>query len=392
MNGHTTNTTRDFWFLVRAVCSTLAVTAFTWGAMLGSPPLLRPEQAPAVGGQSSNKRSNGLPRVHVLATGGTIAGQGASSTSVTEYKRGAYLGEELIARVPELKQFATITVEQITNVYGSDITLANWLTLAKRINAVFAADPSLAGIVITHGTNTLEETAYFLNLTVKDARPVVVVGAQRPGTAVGADGPSNLIAAVRTAIAADARNKGVLVVLNDEINSAREVTKANTYRPGTFRTPELGFLGYVDSDRVTFYRDTTRRHTLASEFDVSGLKELPSVDVLYSYIEPSIAPFRALLASGVKGIVFAGSGPGGLSSFERSAVAEANARPPDVRPIIVRASRTGSGRVVSGGSEYRNLITVTGDNLNPQKARILLMLGLTKTADPAEIQRMFSEY
>ena len=390
MNARMAPLRSELGLLVRGGCLTLAITALSGSSTLGW--TLADERLPAVTGESPNERSIQLPRVHVLATGGTIAGQGASSLSVTEYKRGAYRGEELIAQVPELKQIATVTVEQITNVYGSDITLANWLTLAKRINALFAADPTLAGMVVTHGTNTLEETAYFLNLTVKDPRPVVVVGAQRPGTAVSADGPANLIAAVRTAIAPDARNKGVLVVLNDEINAAREVTKANTYRAGTFRTPELGFLGYVDSDRITFYRDTTRRHTARSEFDVSGLEDLPAVDILYSYIQPSIAPLKALLASGVKGIVFAGTGPGGLSSFERSAVAEANALPREVRPIIVRASRTGSGRVVCCGPEYRQMITITGDNLSPQKARILLMLALTRTTDPDEIQRMFSEY
>lgn len=347
------------------------------------------------GGTAASMQEAGAtqrPRVHVLATGGTIAGQGASSTSVTEYKRGAFSGEELVARVPEIQQHAAVTLEQITNVYGSDITLANWLTLANRINAIFKEDSSVAGVVVTHGTNTLEETAYFLNLTVKDPRPVVVVGAQRPGTAISADGPANLLSAIRTAVAPEARNKGVLVVMNDEINSAREVTKSNTYRPGTFRTHELGFLGYVDSDKVTFYRNTTRRHTANSEFDLTGLKELPAVDILYSYIQPSTAPLKALIASGVRGIVFAGSGPGGLSSFERSAVEAADGLPAAARPVFVRASRTGSGRVVEGGAEYRNLGTITGDNLSPQKARILLMLALTRTTDPAEIKRMFSEY
>ena len=381
MSVPATWTSRSFRFLPQMLLK------FALIVYIVAPPANADQSSPA-----APKPQGKMPRVHVLATGGTIAGQGQTSTSVTEYRRGAYLGQELVERVPELKQFATISVEQITNVYGSDITLANWLTLANRANTIFADDPDLSGIVVTHGTNTLEETAYFLNLTVRDARPVVVVGAQRPGTAVSADGPGNLIAAVRTAIAPEARGKGVLVVTNDEINAAREVTKSNTYRPGTFRTPELGFLGYVDSDKVTFYRSTTRRHTINSEFDVGRIHQLPAVDILYSYIQPSTAPLKALLASGVKGIVFAGTGPGGLSTFERLVVEEANALPVGSRPVIVRASRTGSGRVVSGGVEYKNLITITGDNLNPQKARILLMLALTKTTDTAEIQRIFGEY
>ena len=171
-----------------------------------------------------------LPVVWVLSTGGTISGRGASPTALAEYKSGSMLGGELVAGVPEITQYANVKVEQIVNVGSPDITLDNWLTIARRINRIFAEDPNAAGIVITHGTSTLEETAYFLNLTVKDDRPVVLVGAQRPATAISADGPLNLLNAIRTAAAPEARGKGVMIVMNDEINAAREVTKTNTYR------------------------------------------------------------------------------------------------------------------------------------------------------------------
>ncbi len=220
-----------------------------------------------------------LPLVYVLSTGGTISGKGASSTALADYQAGALLGSELIAAVPEIAQVALVKVEQIANVSSTDITIANWLTLANRINAIYESDPSVAGVVITHGTNTLEETAYFLNLTVKHDRPVVLVGSMRPASAISADGPLNLLNAVRTAASPDARGKGVLVVLNEAINAARDVTKTNTYRVETFRATELGILGYVDADAVSFYRASLKRHTAKSEFDVKGLTSLPQVDI-----------------------------------------------------------------------------------------------------------------
>ena len=332
-----------------------------------------------------------LPLVWVLSTGGTIAGQGASSTSLAEYKAGALLGEQLVAGVPEIKQVASVRVEQIANVSSTDITIANWLTLANRINAIFRDDPTVAGVVITHGTNTLEETAYFLNLTVKSDRPVVLVGSMRPASAISADGPLNLLNAIRTAVSPEARGKGVLAVLNDEINGARDVTKTNTYRVETFRAPELGLLGYVDADKVSFYRSSTRRHTERSEFDVSELKELPKVDIVYSYIQPSLAMAKALVADGVRGVVFAGTGAGLLSTSEREALKPFLGLTANARPVLVRSNRTGNGRVIAR-EDYDSMGMIPADTLNPQKARILLMLALTKTRDLNEIKRMFDEY
>ena len=237
-------------------------------------------------------RNQALPIVYVLSTGGTIAGQGSSSTDLSNYKPGTILGEQLVKAVPQIAQIADVKVEQIVNVNSSDITIEHWLTLAKRIQKILADDPAVAGFVITHGTNTLEETAYFLNLTVRSDKPVVLVGSMRPATAMSADGPLNLLNAVRTAIAPDAQGKGTLIVLNDEINAARDTTKTNTLRVETFRAPELGLLGYIDEDKVSFYRSTTKRHTANSEFDVTSLTQLPKVAILYSYVEPDASLIR----------------------------------------------------------------------------------------------------
>ena len=332
-----------------------------------------------------------LPLVLVLSTGGTIAGKGASPTDLSNYKSGSFLGEEVVNAVPEIREVANVKVEQIVNVSSPDLTLADWLTLANRINKIFADDPRVAGIVVTHGTNTLEETAYFLNLTVKDERPVVVVGSMRPGTAISADGPLNLLNAVRTVVSPEARGKGVLVVMNDEINGARDVTKTNTYRVDTFRAPELGLLGYVNEDKVSFYHSSTRRHTVNSEFDISGIKTLPEVEILYSYVEPGTATIQALTTSGTKGIVFAGTGAGLLSSSEKSGLQTILSMPPESRPVMVRSSRVGSGRVIAR-NDYDAMGMIPADTLSPQKARILLMLALTKTRDLKEIKRMFAEY
>jgi L-asparaginase len=334
---------------------------------------------------------NELPLVWVLSTGGTIAGKGSSATDLSNYKSGSLLGEEIVNAVPHIKELANVRVEQIVNVSSSDITLQNWLTLANRINTILADDPKVAGIVVTHGTNTLEETAYFLNLTVKHERPVVLVGSMRPATAISADGPLNLLNAIRTAVAPEARGKGVLTVMNDEINAARDVTKTNTYRVDTFRAPELGVLGYVNEDRVSFYRSPTKRHTSKSEFDVSAVNALPKVEIVYSYVEPDTAILQALVSSGTRGIVLAGAGAGVLSSSTTSALKVMQSMPAQSRPVLVRSSRVGNGRVTAR-EDYDAIGMIPADTLNPQKARILLMLALTKTNNPAEIKRMFAQY
>jgi L-asparaginase len=340
-------------------------------------------------GNTAEAASGDLPVVVVLSTGGTIAGRGGSSTSLTEYKSGEILGSQLVEAVPEIKKYADVRVEQIVNIGSTNLTTAVWLKLAQRINEIFATDPKVAGVVVTHGTNTMEETAYFLNLTVRHDNPVVLVGAQRPATAISADGPLNLLNAIRTAGSTEARGKGVLIVLNDEINGARDVTKSNTYRAEAFRSGELGFLGYVDADKVSFYRTSTKRHTSRSEFDVAGLSALPKVEILYSYLEAGTAPIKALGEAGVGGIVVAGTGAGGMSDPERAAIKALG--PLDTRPVVVRSNRTGNGRVIAR-KDYDAEGMVPGDNLSPQKARVLLMLALTRTRDLTEIRRVFSEY
>ena len=337
------------------------------------------------------QQSTSLPRVLILATGGTIAATGASSTDLSNYRSAALLGEQVLNSVPQVKQYADVTVEQVLNIASYDLTLDDWLTLAKRINRIFRDDKQLGGIVVTHGTSTLEETAYFLNLTVKDTRPVVVVGSMRPATAISADGPLNLLSAVRTAIAAESRGKGVLVVMNDEINAAREVTKTNTFRVETFQSPDVGVLGYIHEDQVTFYRSPSRRHTVNSAFDVDALVSLPKVEILYSYLQPDTDSLHDVIRRGARGVVFAGSGAGSLPESYKAAIRQARSAAPGRAPAFVIASRVGSGRVIPR-TEYSNLEMVPADNLNPQKARILLMLALTQTTDAAVLARLFREY
>lgn len=334
--------------------------------------------------------AQGKPTIALLATGGTIAGAGSSPTDLTNYKT-TYTAEQLVKVVPEIANVAELKIEQVFNTGSPSLTVENWMTLARRTSAVLA-DPAIAGVVITHGTSTMEETAYFLNLTVKSHKPIVVVGSMRPATALSADGPLNLYNAVRVAASPEAKGKGVLIVLNDQINAAREVTKSNSYRVETFKAPEIGMMGDVLEDRVTFYRSTTKRHTAQSEFDLGELKTLPKVDILYSYVQPNPAAIPALVNAGVTGLIFAGTGAGGISDPERDALnkikSDAKVK---VKPVVVRSARVGSGRVIPTNSDKENG-TVAGDSFQPQKARILLMLALTKTRDIAEIQRMFMEY
>jgi L-asparaginase len=331
------------------------------------------------------------PLVVILSTGGTIAGRGSSSMSLSEYQAGSLLGADLVAAVPALNEFARVRVEQVCNIGSSNITFAHWRALAGRIDSIFGNEPDVAGVVITHGTSTIEETAYFLNLVVRQDRPVVLVGAQRPATALSADGPLNLVNAVRAAASPAARGRGVLVVLNDEINAARDVTKSNTYRAETFRSGELGFLGYVDQDKVAFYRSPDKRHTAESEFRLEAMGEaFPAVEIVYASVEARTALLiEALQKDGVQGIVFAATGAGSLSDRDKEAIRQSGARSPDT--VFVRSSRVGNGRVIER-SEYADLPVIAADNLSPQKARILLMVALAHTRDLRELRRIFSEY
>lgn len=328
------------------------------------------------------------PNVMILATGGTIAGTGATSTTTVGYTAAKVGVERLIEAVPELKNVANVKGEQVFQIASENMTNDHWLKLSKRVNELLA-QRDVDGIVITHGTDTLEETAYFLNLTVKSKKPVVLVGAMRPSTAISADGPINLYNAVALASSKDAAGRGVLVSLNDQINAAREVTKTNTMTTDTFRSTDLGALGYMVSGKPVFYRGTARKHTTDSEFDVSKLDKLPAVNVVYSYANATRTAIDAFAAAGDVGIVHAGTGNGSLSTPVKAALTEARKK----GMIVVRSSRTGTGITARNGEANDDeLDFVAADNLSPQKARILLMLGLTKTHDTKALQRMFMMY
>jgi L-asparaginase len=338
--------------------------------------------------RSDDTSGQTLPNVVILATGGTIAGSGATSTTSVGYKAATVPVQALIDAVPELKKIAKVRGEQVFQIASQNMTNDYWLQLAKRVNELLQK-PEVDGIVITHGTDTLEETAYFLDLVSKSNKPVVIVGAMRPSTALSADGPINLYNAILIAGSKEAVGKGVLVCLNDQINCARDVTKTNTYTADTFKAAELGVLGYVEGDRVAFYRLPARKHTLNTEFDLAGIDKLPNVEIAYGYENVSRTAVDAFAANGVDGIVYAGVGDGNPSALTEQALADARAK----GILIVRSARVGNGIIARNNEvndDQRDF--VVSDTLNPQKARILLTVALTKTRDTKELQRIFYEY
>jgi len=329
-------------------------------------------------------------RVALIGTGGTISSIGRDSLDVWEYMdTGKKVGpDELIARVPEMASVAEIVPVPFESVGSTAIGPAEWLRLVALIHEVAAQHAPLDGVVIAHGTATLEETAYFLNLAVRDDVTVVVVGAQRPASGLSSDAAMNLVSAARVAAAPEARGLGALVVLNDEIQAAREVTKASTLRLETFRSADLGMLGYADPDgRVAIYRRPARRHAPDTEFEVRGPRDLPRVDVAYSYAGADATAIDAFVAAGARAIVVASMAPGVTTSAETEGLMRARKRGVQ----IVLSSRAGSGRVLPR-TALRERGYVVADNLLPQKARVLAMLALTRTDDLAEIQRMFDTY
>ncbi len=327
-----------------------------------------------------------LANIVILATGGTIAGAASSATELTEYKAATLSPHDLIAAVPSIVEIANIRAEEVANVASEDFTFAILLALAKRINILLQED-SCDGIVVTHGTDTLEESAYFLNLVVKSTKPVVIVGSMRPATAIGADGPLNLLNAVGVAASKDACDKGVLIVLDGQIIAAREGTKSNTLSTETFRAHELGSLGYVVDFKAVFYRDVIRKHTIEAEFDITNIESLPRVDIVYEYLDASPIMYRALIDSKPDGIVIAATGNGCLSKLAVELFG--NAEKKGIH--VVRSSRTGSGVITANKLDTLKGF-IASDNLNPQKARILLTLALTKTKNIALIRKMFATY
>ncbi|RFP12687.1 MULTISPECIES: type II asparaginase [unclassified Duganella] len=336
------------------------------------------------------RAADAAPSAHVtiLATGGTIAGSGATSTTTVGYTAATVGVDRLIQAVPELAKVAQVKGEQVFQIASENMSNEHWLVLAKRVNTLLA-QPDVDGIVITHGTDTLEETAFFLDMVVKSHKPVVLVGAMRPGTALSADGPINLYNAVLLAASKEAIGKGVLVALNDQIQGARDVTKTNTSTLDSFKTPELGMLGYIQGNKPYFYHTSTRKHTADTEFDISKLDALPQVDIVYGYANVNPVALNALVAAGAKGIIHAGVGDGSLASKVLPSLTAARKQ----GVLIVRSARVGQGIVARNGEANDDeLDFVVSDTLNAQKARILLMLALTKTSDSKEIQRMFYTY
>ncbi len=328
-----------------------------------------------------------LPNVVILATGGTIAGAQPKEGD-PGYKSGALSIESLVAAAPGLDKIANVTGEQIASIGSQDMNDAVWFKLARRANELLAK-PDVAGIVVTHGTDTLEETGYFLDLVIKSDKPVVLVGSMRPATSTSPDGPLNLYNAVALAADPASRGRGVLVSANDDIHSGRDITKTNTTDVQTFTSPERGILGEIYYGKALFFNMPTTKHTAKSEFSLDGLETMPRVDLVLSHENADGALVKAAVAAGAKGIVLAGVGDGNGTTALIDALAEAAKK----GVVVVRASRVGSG-VVRRNIELNDdaLGFVSAMELNSYKARVLLRLALTKTSDVKEIQRMFMEY
>ncbi len=318
-----------------------------------------------------------LPKVLVIATGGTIAGEQAEPGSLGPYNIKKTVNE-LVGLVPQVKNYAQVETEQFSNVPSPNITPDHWLRLANRINAAFAMTPDLAGIVVTHGTARLEETAFFLHLTVKSDKPVVVLGAQRPPTGISPDGPINLLSAIRVAGSHEARNKGVVVVMDDRIISARDAQKVYA-RTGGFSADEMGILGVVATHGVEFFYEPTRKHTTKSDFNLEDVTSLPRVDVHYSY-----AGSEGTGRTEARGIIVATTGfsPGERVYYEGL----------QKRGVIVAVTFPSGDHVGSPSMEREAFPVIAVQRLLPTHARVLMMLALTRTQDIREIQRIFEEY
>ena len=329
-----------------------------------------------------------LANVVVLATGGTIAGAGASAANSATYQAAKVGVEQLIAGIPELSKLANVRGEQVMQIASESITNDNLLQLGRRV-AELADSKDVDGIVITHGTDTLEETAYFLNLVEKTDKPIIVVGSMRPGTAMSADGMLNLYNAVAVASSKEARGKGVLVTMNDEIQSGRDVSKTINIKTEAFKSA-WGPMGMVVEGKSYWFRLPAKRHTMDSEFDIKNIKSLPDVEIAYSYGNVSDTAYKALAQSGAKAIIHAGTGNGSVSS--RVVPSLQALRKDGVQ--IIRSSHVNAGGFVLRNAEQPDdkYDWVAAHDLNPQKARILAMVALTKTQDSKELQRMFWEY
>ena len=319
-----------------------------------------------------------LPVVRVIATGGTIASRPGDDQLT---------GSALIEAVPQLAGVAQVEVEEFSRIGSSGMTPDHWLLLAKRINELLDAEPDISGIVVTHGTDTMEETAYFLHLTIKDLRPVVLTGSMRSATAISADGPANLLTAVRVAADTNAGGRGVLVVLNDEVHSARDVRKTDNNRIDTFVSAEWGALGVVDSDGVIFRRSSETLHTVQALPSLAGVETLPAVPIVADFAGNDAMVLRSWAQQGVAGIVVQAFGGGRTSPEMRRAISEIAS---EGIPVVL-ASRVPEGRVIGSGQQAQSGVVAGGD-LPPHKARVLLMLALLHSRDGTEIQAIFDTH
>ncbi len=329
-----------------------------------------------------------LPHVRVLATGGTIAGAQASATGYAAYKSGAYDVGSLLSAVPNLDKLAVITGEQVASIGSQDMNDEVWLRLAKRVNAALA-DPGTDGVLITHGTDTLEETSYFLALVTSSMKPVVMVGSMRPATAISADGPGNIYNGVAVVTNPGAKGKGTLVVLNDEIHYARNVVKTNTTTVQTFASINRGPAGVVNTGKIQWFEPMDRKVGPATGFSIDALDKLPRVDVIYAHANMSADLIDAAIKNGAKGVVIAGVGDGNMTTPALDALTRAAKS----GIVVVRSTRLPSGIVLRNNevNDDEKGFIASGE-LNPAKSRVLLQLALTKTKDPVAIQKMFYEY
>lgn len=330
----------------------------------------------------------GLPNVVILATGGTIAGAGAEATNSATYQAAKVPVDKLIAGVPELAKVASVRGEQVFQIASESFTNEHLVTLARRV-AALSRQGDVDGIVVTHGTDTLEETAYFLNLVVRSDKPIVVIGSMRPGTAMSADGMLNLFNAVSVAASRDARGKGVLVAMNDELNSGRDVSKMINIRTEAFKSP-WGPLGMVVEGKNYWFRLPAKRHTVNSEFDIEKITSLPPVEIAYGQGNANDTAYRAFADKGAKAIIHAGTGNGSVSNRVVPALRELRGKGVQ----IIRSSHVNAGGFVVRNAEQPDdqYDWVVAHDLNPQKARILASVALTQTSDSKELQRIFWEY
>jgi len=328
-----------------------------------------------------------LPRVIILGTGGTIAGAGASADRAA-YTAGKIPIEDLIGAIPTVKKIANISGEQISSVGSQDMTIDIWKKLAVRINQIIK-NKEADGIVVTHGTDTQEETAYFLDLVIPSEMPVVLTGSMRSSTAISADGPKNLYDAITVAIDPKSKNRGVLVSFNEGIFDGREVTKLSTTFTNAFGSPNTGPIGHAYDGKVEYYANAVREVNPKSPVVITADTKLPRVDIVYMYADAPSDQIDFLISKKVDGIVIAGVGNGNFNKAFMEAVKRAVA----AGIIVCRASRTSSGRVVLHDEiNDDELGTIVSDDLNPQKARILLMLGLTKSKDKKQLRELFFKY